>query len=84
MTQTYDPRAGGIHQEITGTLGPNLGIADLEAIFRANVLCNELGIDPTSLGFTLSMAMECAEHGLLAGRGRRLCPRFGDAPACRS
>ena len=26
-----------------------------------------LGMDPTSLGFTLSMAMECAEHGLRAG-----------------
>ena len=75
----FDPRAGGIHQEITGTLGPNLGIADLEAIFRANVLCNELGMDPTSLGFTLSMAMECAEHGLrVPGSGDSL-PRFGDA-----
>jgi aldehyde:ferredoxin oxidoreductase len=62
---TYDPRAGGIHQEITGTLGPNLGIPDLGTIFKANVMCNDLGLDPTSLGFTLSMAMECAEEGLL-------------------
>jgi len=60
-----DLRAGGIHQEITGTLGPNCGIADLATIFRANLLCNDLGMDPTSLGFTLSMAMECVEQGLL-------------------
>jgi aldehyde:ferredoxin oxidoreductase len=77
--EPYDPRAGGIHQEITGTLGPNLGIADLEAIFRANILCNDLGLDPTSLGFTLSMAMECVKQGLLTEDtiGKQL--RFGDA-----
>jgi aldehyde:ferredoxin oxidoreductase len=71
---TYDPRAGAIHQEITGALGSNLGIADLDAIFRANILCNEYGLDPTSLGFTISMAMECTEHGMLAEG-----PRFGDS-----
>ena len=53
-----DERGGGIHQEITGALGPNLGIASPEFIFRANILCHDLGMDPTSLGFTLSMAME--------------------------
>ncbi len=78
---TYNPRAGGIHQEITGTLGPNLGIADLETIFRANVLCNELGMDPTSLGFTLSMAMECLERGLISEEELGLPLRFGDAEA---
>ena len=72
----YDPRAGGIHQEIAGSLGSNLGIADLNAIFRANILCNDLGLDPTSLGFTLSMAMECVERGIL---DQPL--RFGDASA---
>ena len=71
-----DPRAGGIHQEITGTLGPNCGISDLATIFQANLLCNELGMDPTSLGFTLSMAMECVEQGLLAAP-----LRFGDGTA---
>ena len=76
---SFDPRAGGIHQEITGTLGPNLGIADLEAIFRANLLCNDLGMDPTSLGFTLSMAMECAEHGLLPQEPASSAQRFDDA-----
>lgn len=71
-----DPRAGGIHQEITGTLGPNCGISDLATIFQANLLCNELGMDPTSLGFTLSMAMECVEQGLLDAP-----LRFGDGAA---
>src|SRR5262249_13840327 len=54
-----DPRASGIHQEITGALGPNIGVGDLDTVLQANVRCNELGLDPTSLGFSLSMAMEC-------------------------
>jgi aldehyde:ferredoxin oxidoreductase len=78
---TYDPRAGGIHQEITGTLGPNLGISNLKTIFQANVLCNELGLDPTSLGFTLSMVMECAEEGLLAHESEL---KFGNSAAVLS
>jgi aldehyde:ferredoxin oxidoreductase len=77
----YDPRAGAIHQEITGTLGPNLGISDLQTVFKANVLCNELGMDPTSLGFTLSMAMECAELGLLPQNMVDPPLRFGDSAA---
>jgi aldehyde:ferredoxin oxidoreductase len=82
--RTYDPRAGGIHQEITGTLGPNLGLADLETIFRANVLCNELGLDPTSLGFTLSMAMECLEEGVLSEQMVGMPLRFGDGESVLS
>jgi aldehyde:ferredoxin oxidoreductase len=77
-----DPRAGGIHQEITGALGVNVGLGDLDAILRANNRCNQLGLDPTSLGFTISFAMECFEHGLLLPMehgGRTL--RFGDADA---
>ncbi|MEQ8964971.1 MAG: aldehyde ferredoxin oxidoreductase family protein [Azospirillaceae bacterium] len=73
--------AGSIHQEVSGTLGPNLGISDLDAVLRANVLCNEFGLDPTSLGFTLSMAMECAERGILDESGTDGLPRFGDSSA---
>lgn len=76
-----DARQGGIHQEATGALGPNLGMADPEFLFRANVLCNELGIDPGSLGFTLSMAMECIEEGILDTREIGAELRFGDAVA---
>lgn len=75
----YPPLSGAIHQEIAGTLGPNLGLADLETIFRANVLCNDLGLDPTSLGFTLSMVMECVEQGVLAEQTVGMPLRFGKA-----
>jgi aldehyde:ferredoxin oxidoreductase len=68
---------GGLHQEIAGAMGANLGVDDLEAMLMANVLCNDLGLDPVSLGYTLSMAMECMLEGLLpAGT----VPAFGDSP----
>jgi len=75
----FDRRSGAIHQEITGALGPNLGIADLGVIFKANILCNDLGLDPTSLGFTLSMAMECADHGLIPASLTEEPYHFGEA-----
>lgn len=73
--------AGGIHQEITGAFGSNLGIADPDVLFAANILCNDLGLDPDSLGFTLSMAMECVEEGLLDESDVGLPLRFGNAAA---
>jgi aldehyde:ferredoxin oxidoreductase len=60
-----DPRASGIHQEITGTMGPNIGVGDLDTVLRANNLCNQYGMDPTSLGFTISFAMELFERAIL-------------------
>ena len=69
---------GAIHQEIMGTLGPNCGVADLDAIFEANILCNEYGMDPTSLGFTLSMAMECLERRCIDEQTIGLPLWFGD------
>jgi len=72
-----DPRASGLHQEAPGALGPNCGIDDLDTVFRANARCNQLGLDPVSLGFTLSWAMECAERGIL---DRPDAPRFGNGP----
>jgi aldehyde:ferredoxin oxidoreductase len=60
-----DVRAGAMHQEITGTLGPNIGTSDIRVLMRFNNLCNQWGMDPVSLGFTLSFAMECYEKSIL-------------------
>ena len=59
-----DP-ASGIHQEVTAALGPNIGNADLELLLTANNRCNRQGLDPVSLGFSISFAMECFETGIL-------------------
>ena len=60
-----DPRAGAMHQEVTGTLGPNIGTTDLRVVLRLNNLCNQWGIDPVSLGFVLSFAMEAFDNNVL-------------------
>lgn len=74
-----DPRAGGTHQEVTGALGPNIGMSDPAMVIRANNLCNQWGLDPTSLGFSLSFAMELAELGLLSSEASDgLDLRFGN------
>lgn len=75
----FDPRSGGIHQEITGSMGPNLGMTSLDPVLAANIRCNELGMDPVSLGFTISMVMESRERGLLPPDLHDRIPVFGDA-----
>ncbi|MET7331815.1 aldehyde ferredoxin oxidoreductase C-terminal domain-containing protein [Nonomuraea sp. NPDC005650] len=69
-------RTGGLGQEAFLSLGWNLGIDDLDAVLAANARCNDLGLDPVSLGGTLAFAMECAGRGLLPGG-----PAFGDPAA---
>jgi aldehyde:ferredoxin oxidoreductase len=77
-----DPRASAMHQEITGTLGPNIGTTDIRVLMRFNNLCNQWGLDPVSLGFTLSFAMEAFENGILAAADTDgLDLRFGDHDA---
>lgn len=77
-----DPRASAIHQEITGSMGPNIGTQSVSTLLRYNNLLNQLGMDPVSLGFTLSMAMELAEQGLLSSADTGgLDLRFGNAEA---
>lgn len=74
-----DP-ASGIHQEVTGALGPNVGNSDLQTLLAANNLCNRHGLDPVSLGFSISFAMECFEKGLLpADRADGMDLRFGNS-----
>lgn len=60
-----DNKSGGLHQEIIGSMGPNIGNSDARRVIEANILCNELGMDPNSLGFVISFAQECAQKGLL-------------------
>lgn len=60
-----DADIGGIHQEAAGALGPNLGITDIRKIIDANVLCNKYGIDPNSLGYTISFIQECVQRELI-------------------
>ena len=73
---------GGPEYETVGAFGPNCGINDLQAIAKANELCNAYMLDSISTGATISFAMECFEHGLIGlddTDGLEL--RFGNAEA---
>lgn len=61
-------------------LGCMMGIGDLAAIIRANILCDEYGLDTISMGITAAFAVECFEKGILSAEqtGNRTF-RFGDA-----
>ncbi len=76
-----DIRASGIHQEVTGAMGPNIGLTDINVLLRLNNLLNQWGMDPVSLGFTLSMAMELREMGILTQQDTEVDLRFGSADA---
>jgi len=56
---------GGPEYETIGAFGPDCGINDLQAIARANELCNAYMLDSISAGATIAFAMECFEHGLI-------------------
>lgn len=69
----------GPEYEAGWSYGADCGVRDLEAISKANFLCNEYGIDPITMGATIACAMELYEKGVLTKEeiGRDL--PFGDA-----
>jgi aldehyde:ferredoxin oxidoreductase len=60
-----NPVYGGPEYETIGAFGSNCGIDNLDAVAKANELCNAYGIDTISAGVTIAFAMECFERGLL-------------------
>ena len=73
---------GGPEYESIGALGPNCGVGDIQAIAKANELCNAYMLDTISTGMVISFAMECFEHGLLTpGDTDGIELRFGNADA---
>lgn len=68
----------GPEYETMYSLGSNLCLGDREALFHANELCDQHGLDTLTLGAVLGMAFEAAETGLIQD-GQNL--RFGDPAA---
>jgi len=59
------PEYGGPEYENVASLGSLLGIEDLNAVCRMNMLCNAYGLDTISTGVSIAFAMECYENGIL-------------------
>ncbi|MCK5257853.1 MAG: aldehyde ferredoxin oxidoreductase family protein, partial [Deltaproteobacteria bacterium] len=85
MTHVKDgPFAGRAERpdfETTWVFGADTGCNSLEAILKANNLCNDLGMDTISLGSTIAAAMEMYEKGYITEKDVGFPLKFGDAEA---
>ncbi|WP_027308329.1 aldehyde ferredoxin oxidoreductase family protein [Caloramator sp. ALD01] len=63
--EALNMEAGGPEYETLWAFGADCGIDDIQAIFVANHLCNEYGLDTISTGATIAAAMELYEKGLI-------------------
>lgn len=71
----------GPEYEAAWALGADTGVGDLDAVLKANWLCNDLGMDPISMGATLAAAMELYETGVIGDDEVELPLRFGSGEA---
>ena len=67
--------------ETTWVFGADSGCNSLEAILKANNLCNDLGMDTISVGNTIAAAMEMFEKGYITEKEVGFPLNFGDAEA---
>ena len=59
----FSGEGGGPEYETVWAFGPQTGTSDIEAIIKANFLCNELGLDTISMGHTIGTLFELVEKG---------------------
>lgn len=71
----------GPEYENAWALGADTGVGDLDAVIKANWLCNDLGMDPISMGATLAAAMELYEKGVVTDEMVEMPLNFGSSEA---
>ena len=71
----------GPEYENAWALGADCGVGDLDAVLKANWLCNDLGLDPISMGSTLASAMELYETGVVTDDQVEMPLKFGSSEA---
>jgi aldehyde:ferredoxin oxidoreductase len=64
-SEKYAGFGEGPEYETIWAYGSQCGVDNLEAISKANFLCNEYGLDTISMGSTIGCAMELYEKGFL-------------------
>ena len=73
---------GGPEYESIATLGSYCNVRDLNAVSKANALCNDYGLDTIGAGATIAWAMECFEDEILnLDQTDGIDLRFGSADA---
>jgi len=77
----YKGEGEGPEYETAWAFGAQCGVDDLEAISKANYICNELGIDTITMGSTIACAMELYEKGIVTEDDVGMDLSFGNAEA---
>ena len=71
----------GPEYETSWAIGADCGVGDLDAVIKANYLCNDLGMDTISFGVTLAAAMELYEKGYVTENETGMPLNFGSGEA---
>jgi aldehyde:ferredoxin oxidoreductase len=66
--QKFEGYGEGPEYETAWAFGPDCGIDNLDAVTKANFICNELGMDTITMGATIACAMDLFENGILTTR----------------
>lgn len=77
----YNEIGEGPEYESAWAFGADCGISDMNAVIKANFLCNELGMDTITMGSTVACAMELFEIGALDAATAGYDLTFGNADA---
>ena len=76
----YAGEGEGPEYESAWAFGADCGIDDLDAITKANFICNELGLDTITMGATIACAMDLFTNKIITEKNTDGIPlRFGDA-----
>jgi len=85
-TKVTDPKFAGEGEgpeyESAWAFGPDCGIDDINAVTKANYLCNEFGLDTITMGTTIAAAMDLYEDGVIGLKDTDgVALNFGNAEA---
>jgi aldehyde:ferredoxin oxidoreductase len=61
----YASEGEGPEYETSWGFGADCGIDDMDAVIKANYICNDLGIDTITMGSTIACAMDLYENGFI-------------------
>jgi aldehyde:ferredoxin oxidoreductase len=76
----YAGEGEGPEYESAWSFGADCGIDDLDAVTKANFICNELGMDTITMGATIACAMDLFAHKIITEKDTGGIPvQFGDA-----
>ena len=85
-TRVTNPQYAGIGEgpeyETAWSFGPDCGIDDLDAVTKANYICNDYGMDGITMGATVACAMDLFERGIITKNDTGgVALNFGNAEA---